>query len=212
MYKIKREEFTELVYQQIKNLILKNELKTGEKLNQQKLAERLGVSRTPIQAAFSKLEKEWLIELVPRRGAFIKKLTKDEFLNIYDIRLRLEPLGAHQAALYANKNEIQKLANIITQLDTLRKNGNKSEYKETDYYFHMQIMEMSKNKMLYQIISSSNLLLISNLEGILLDFDQSLNDHINILNSIKNKENKLAENLMIDHIQNAKENIMKKIG
>lgn len=212
MYKIKREEFTELVYQQIKKLILKNELKTGEKLNQQKLAERLGVSRTPIQAAFSKLEKEWLIKLVPRRGAYVKKLSKEEFFNIYDIRLRLEPLGAHQAAVFAGKKEIQILSNIITQLEKYRKDNNGSEYKETDYYFHMQIMKMSQNNMLHQIVASSNLLLISNLEGIFLDFEQSLNDHINILDSIKNRNSKLAEKLMFEHIHKAKENIMKKIG
>jgi len=80
-YRVVREELSEIVYKRIKNMILKSQLPTGTKLNQEKLAGRLGVSRTPLLTAFSKLEKEMLIELIPRRGAFVKKLTRQAVLT-----------------------------------------------------------------------------------------------------------------------------------
>ncbi len=72
MYKVKHLDLSEKVYHTLKNMILNDELKSGEKLNQQKLAQELGVSRTPILSAFSKLEKEVLVEIIPRKGTFVK--------------------------------------------------------------------------------------------------------------------------------------------
>ena len=109
MYQVKQKELPETVYETIKEMILKNQLRSGEKLSQEKLAARLGVSRTPLLAAFSKLEKEMLVELVPRRGAFVKKLSKKEFEDLYDLRMRLEPLGAFEAA---NRRSDAQLAEL----------------------------------------------------------------------------------------------------
>ena len=88
------EDLAEQVYRTLRDMILVGTLAPGQKLRQEALSETLGVSRTPLLAAFSKLEKEMLVELVPRRGAFVKRLSAAELLQLYDVRLRLEPLGA----------------------------------------------------------------------------------------------------------------------
>ncbi|HKJ84610.1 MAG TPA: GntR family transcriptional regulator, partial [Spirochaetia bacterium] len=72
-FRVDYEDLSGQVYRMLKHMILVGELKTGEKLRQDDLAERLGVSRTPLLSAFSKLEKEMLVELIPRRGAFVKQ-------------------------------------------------------------------------------------------------------------------------------------------
>lgn len=211
MYKVKHMDLSEKVYSTLKNMILKGELQSGEKLNQEKLAQKLGVSRTPLLSAFSKLEKEILIEIIPRRGAFVKKLNYNEFLELYDIRARLEPLGAYEAAKNTTTYEIKKLSKI---LDDFKKNITKyssSNIGNIDYDFHMAIMKMSKNNLLFKMISSYNIIILSNLEGLLKDPHQSLEEHITIYNAIKEHNADLADKMMYSHLIDSKGRIKEKI-
>ena len=204
MYKVKHVDLSEKVYHILKNMILNDELKSGEKLNQEKLAQKLGVSRTPLLSAFSKLEKDILVEIIPRRGAFVKKLNYKEFLELYDIRARLEPLGAYEAAKHATVYEIKRLSKI---LDNFKRNISQSSSKhlsKIDYDFHMTIMKMSKNNLLFKMISSFNIIILSNLEGLLKDPHQSLEEHIKMYNAIKEHNADLAEKIMFSHIIDSK--------
>jgi DNA-binding GntR family transcriptional regulator len=74
------------VYEILKEMIVKGELKPGQKLIQENLAEILGVSRTPLLQALSKLSKDHYIITVPRRGSFVKEFSNQENLDIFDIR------------------------------------------------------------------------------------------------------------------------------
>jgi len=211
MYEVKHVDLSEKVYQTLKKMILNNELKSGEKLNQKKLAQKLGVSRTPLLSAFSKLEKEVLVEIIPRRGAFVKKLNYEEFLELYDIRARLEPLGAYEAAKHATEYEIRQLNKI---LDNFKKNISQYSSKnmsKIDYDFHIAIMKMSKNNLLFKMISSYNIIILSNLEGLLKDPRQSLEEHIKMYNAIKEGNADLAEKIMFAHIIDSKGKIKGKI-
>lgn len=211
MYKVKHIDLSEKVYSTLKNMILNDELKSGEKLNQEKLAQKLGVSRTPLLSAFSKLEKEILIEIIPRRGAFVKKLNYNEFLELYDIRAKLEPLGAYEAAKHATAYEIKRLSKI---LDNFKRNilPYSSKYlSKIDYDFHMAIMKMSKNNLLFKMISSYNIIILSNLEGLLKDPHQSLEEHIKIYNAIKEHNADLADKMMFSHLIDSKGRIKEKI-
>jgi DNA-binding GntR family transcriptional regulator len=211
MYKVKHIDLSEKVYSTLKNMILNDELKSGEKLNQEKLAQKLGVSRTPLLSAFSKLEKEILIEIIPRRGAFVKKLNYNEFLELYDIRARLEPLGAYEAAKHTTAYEIKRLSKI---LDNFKRNilPYSSKYLcKIDYDFHMAIMKMSKNNLLFKMISSYNIIILSNLEGLLKDPHQSLEEHIKIYNAIKEHNADLADKMMFSHLIDSKGRIKEKI-
>lgn len=210
MYQIKYLDLSEKVYYALKNMILNDELKSGEKLNQEKLAQKLGVSRTPLLSAFSKLEKEILVEIIPRRGAFVKKLNYEEFIELYDIRARLEPLGAHEAAKHATEYEIRQLNKI---LDNFKKNISQYSSKhlsKIDYDFHTAIMKMSKNDLLFKMISSYNIIILSNLEGLLKDPRQSLEEHIKIYDAIKEHNVDLADKMMFSHLIDAKGRIKEK--
>ena len=109
MYKVDYEDLSQQVYKTLKEMILTGRLSSGEKLRQDSLAEELGVSRTPLLSAFSKLEREMLVEIVPRRGAFVKKYSYEELIHVYDIRVRLEPLGAAEAAVHGSRSAIADL-------------------------------------------------------------------------------------------------------
>jgi len=209
VYQVKQKELPETVYETIKEMILKNQLKSGEKLSQEKLADRLGVSRTPLLAAFSKLEKEMLVELVPRRGAFVKKLSKKEFEDLYDLRMRLEPLGAFEAA---NRRSDAQLAELRRRHEEFERQiaGTLSEsIQEADYNFHMAIMRMSGNELLFRMIASFNIIIISNLEGLLKEPTRSLAEHDLIYEAIAAGRPEEAERCMYEHIADAKRNLLK---
>lgn len=211
MYQVKHVDLSEKVYYALKNMILNDELKSGEKLNQEKLAQKLGVSRTPLLSAFSKLEKEILIEIIPRRGAFVKKLNYEEFLELYDIRARLEPLGAYEAAKHATEYEIRQLNKILDNFKRDISQYSSKHISKIDYDFHIAIMKMSKNNLLFKMISSYNIIILSNLEGLLKDPRQSLEEHIKIYDAIKEHNADLAEKIMFAHIIDSKGRIKEKI-
>jgi len=207
MYRVHQQELSERAYLTLKEMILNNELSSGEKLNQEKLAERLGVSRTPLLSAFSKLEKEMLVELKPRRGAYVKRLSRKEFEDLYDIRMRLEPLGAAEAALNGSAEEIRELKQRLEAFDRQVQAQSNDTIKAADYHFHMTIMRMSRNDLLYRMISSFNIIIIANLEGLLKDPKKSLKEHQKICEAIAVRDAAGAEKCMHEHIYDAKQNL-----
>ncbi|MCG8568659.1 MAG: GntR family transcriptional regulator [Spirochaetes bacterium] len=210
MYKIEREELSEKVYNRIKEMILNNALNSGEKLNQEKLAERLGVSRTPLLSAFSKLEKEMLIQLVPRKGAYVSQLSNDEIIDFYLIREKLEPLGAALAAKRAEKEQINNLEKALVNYQKLVEANDISKIKIADYYFHIEIVKTSQMEILHRIISSFNIIIVSNIKGIINDPEVSLKDHVNIVEAIKNKDQESAEKIMFQHLNRSKKILLAK--
>ena len=209
-YRVEYEDLSQRVYRELKERILKGELRSGEKLLQDELAESLGVSRTPLLSALSKLEKEMLVETKPRRGAFVRQLTHEEFIHIYDIRLRLEPLGAAEAAQNATEADTAELVEITHSFDRLAETDDEGGIKEGDYHFHMKIMEMSRNRLLYNIISSFNIILIANLEGLTKDPRISSRQHFNILEAIKNRNAEEAEAAMERHLGESRRLVIEK--
>lgn len=209
-YRVEYEDLSQRVYRVLKERILKGELRSGEKLLQDELAENLGVSRTPLLSALSKLEKEMLVETKPRRGAFVRRLTHEEFIHIYDIRLRLEPLGAAEAAQNADPEGVAALSEITDAFDRLSQTEDEGGIKEEDYRFHMQIMQMSGNQLLHSIISSFNIVLIANLEGLTKDPRVSSRQHYDILNAIKQKDPDEADAAMERHLSESRQLVIEK--
>ena len=206
-YRVDYEDLSGQVYRMIKHMILVGELKTGEKLRQDELAERLGVSRTPLLSAFSKLEKEMLVELVPRRGAFVKKYELHELVDIYEIRVRLEPLGAAEAATNATDEELDELMEQCGAFADLVRNGD-GRVSEADYEFHMKIMQLSRNQLLYNIISSYSIIPIANFHGFFKEPATSAAEHTVLCEAIKRRDVRGARKHMFLHIDTARRRLL----
>jgi DNA-binding GntR family transcriptional regulator len=201
-YKVETADLVEKVYTSIKEMILNGELVPGQKLIQEEMASRLGVSRTPILSAFSKLEKEWLVKSVPRRGFFIYEMSLDEKLNLFDIRLRLESLGARRAAELGSLRDKKALLSMVEKILSGKAETIPEKFNNHDYDFHRRITTMSRNTMLDNMISSYNIVSLSNQDKTSINFDKSLNDHLAISRAIESGDADEAEKLMQNHIQN----------
>jgi len=189
-------------YDMLKEMIIKGDLKPGQKLIQEEIAELLGVSRTPLLQAISKLSKDHFIKTIPRRGSFVNEFSAQEILDIFDIRGQLEPMGAFYAAEKITAPEIKLLQNLVKDTETLI-NGSDSPDPiglfEYDYEFHMSIMKISGNYFLYDFLQNLNNIL-SNSERILKTPKKTLEEHVGILNALQNHDSSGAKELMFYHI------------
>ena len=213
---IEYEDLAEKVYRSIKTMILEGELEPGEKLRQEELALRLGVSRTPLAAAFSKLEKEMLVELLPRRGARVRALSSRELLDLYDIRIRLEPLGAYEAAQAVAGDRPApgggvegkaRLEGVLAAYRMAVATESPLAIKRADYDFHQAIVELSGNEILQRLIRSSNIVFISNQRGLFKDARTSLAEHEALFAAIAGGEAERAEAVMEEHLSGARSNL-----
>ena len=211
MYTVTNADLAEKTYQALKTMILRGELKPGEKLYQEKLADSLGISRTPLNSALNRLEKELLVEALPRRGFYVKELTLKELRDLYDVRLRLEPLGAREAAENGTADHRQKCMVLLEEYQSRESEEYSVSFKEMDYRFHNLIMEMSGNFFLQKMIASYNLISLGNLQLFMdrADFPRktsdSLSEHKAILRSILEGDSGGAENVMFRHIKETRD-------
>ncbi|MBC7077623.1 MAG: GntR family transcriptional regulator, partial [Synergistales bacterium] len=86
-------DLRQIVYQKIRDAIVTGLIKPGEKLSEVELADKLAVSRTPVREAIRQLTQSGLVELIPRKGAYVRKLTAEDISDFYDVRLALELLA-----------------------------------------------------------------------------------------------------------------------
>jgi GntR family transcriptional regulator, rspAB operon transcriptional repressor len=208
MYQVKYEDLSEKVYKAVKLMILEGQLTPGQKVKQEELAERLGVSRTPLLSALSMLEKELLIESIPRRGFIIRKTTLRQLLDLFEIRIRLEPLGAIEAAGNFNdpqaQQQIQRLKEQTRAIRHEPADTVQRAFKQYDFDFHSTIMDISNNEFLPLLISSYNLITLSNISRTFRDPFMSIAEHEQILGAIENGNKQLASQTMRDHIEIAR--------
>ena len=146
------------VLERLRGLILTGEYGPQERLIEEQLAERLGVSRTPIRQALTMLEAEGLVELAPNRGATVCSFTVEDVWDIYDLRAVLEGHAARRAASRIRKGELARLRGLALEMEGLP--GRFADHEEEiralvalNQEFHGVIVEASRNKRLQRLIN-----------------------------------------------------------
>ncbi|HHT79357.1 MAG TPA: GntR family transcriptional regulator [Actinobacteria bacterium] len=202
--KIKQSNLSTEAYNKIKLLILNGKLKSGEKIIQEKMAEKLGISKIPLISALSILQKERLLTYVPGKGFCVRKIPLDEFHDLLDLRGVLEGLAAKK--LSENMTQLHKDV-LISYLESFKKYAKENDidkYTETDKKFHFYIIESYKNAYLQHINNSFNILILIYSKGFKSDIKVSAADHEKIVQCIINNDGVGASNLMIEHFEKAK--------
>lgn len=198
----------EIIADRIRSDIIKGVYTDGERLVEPKLAETLGISRTPIREALRQLESEGFIEIVPRRGAVVKRITLKDLDDLYAIKANLEGLAASQATLNMGTEEIEKLKKINEKFFSLS-NSSKNiveEYLSYNVDFHNVFILASKNNKLIEILEglSKN---FQRFKGILVaKADRSRDayvEHLKVIEAFEKKDSVLAENTVREHINSS---------
>ncbi|MGE4245459.1 MAG: GntR family transcriptional regulator [Parvibaculaceae bacterium] len=170
------------------------------RLDERKMSEQLGISRTPIREALARLEQEGFVEILPRRGVFIKRKSLDEILEMIVVWAALESMAARLATTRATDAEIASLRDLADDQDEAR--AHLDEYSEKNIAFHQRILEISKCRMLKDIADGLFLHMRSIRNRAMAEADRvtrSVVDHMHIIEALETRDAALVESLVREH-------------
>ena len=199
------------VYFALEDEIISGKLKKGETLTEISLAKRLGVSRTPLRGAMHRLAEEGLIETVPNRGAVVVGVSREDLMNIYKIRMRLEGLASAEAAENISEDALRALRESVELAEFYLAKRDTEHLKELDTEFHGVIYKASGNRYLEKILTElhRNIRRYRKLSlGVCARLEASVKEHRDILNAIEMRDAALAERLTKAHVEAALSNLI----
>ncbi len=189
------------VYHRLLDEIRQGRLLPGDRLREAELADRLGVSRTPIREAIRQLEADGLVAHVPRIGASIRRLDYPEVMELYEMRAVLEGTAARMAARAASDLEIDEL---IALNETLSRARTGPEAAHLNRIFHANLLDSAKNRYLARSVASLQKALLILGPTMLSDDTRAKaadSEHRRILDALKARDEAGAELAMRDHIE-----------
>jgi DNA-binding GntR family transcriptional regulator len=151
---LRTRSLTNVVQAEIERMIIDGELKPHERVNENALSQRLGVSRGPIREACSALAAMGLIEIIPNRGFFIRALSNDEAQDLSEARASIFGCMAMMLAERITDDEVASLRALVDQMEELVGIGDVHVYYPVNLEFHRQIAALSGNKRLAGIYAS----------------------------------------------------------
>lgn len=200
----------EVVYITLRKAILKGEFKPGERLMEITLANRLGVSRTPIREAIRKLEHEGLVVMIPRKGAQVAKITRQELNDVLEVRTSLEALAASCACERITAEQLVMLKKAEEHFTSLIDNGDLTALAEADVAFHDVIYQATANRRLISILNN----LREQMYRFRIEYLKEQNvrrslasEHEAITKAITAHDSKEAMRVVTEHIENQKQAI-----
>lgn len=201
----------EQVYIKLEEEILGGTFKRGDTLVEISLSKRLGVSRTPLRGAMHKLAEEGLIELIPNKGAVVIGIGREELVDIYKIRMRLEGLASSEAAKKISEEDKAKLLHSIELSEFYIKKQDAENLKKLDSDFHNIIYKASGNRLLYKTLSElhRNIQAYRKLSlSIPERLEKSIEEHREIFSAIERGDSEEADRLTYLHIESALDNLL----
>ncbi|MGE5273244.1 MAG: GntR family transcriptional regulator [Verrucomicrobiota bacterium] len=192
------------VYDHLRAEILSGGLKPGAELAEVALAEQLGVSRGPIREAIGRLASEGLVTVRPRRGAVVRPLSKEEFLELYQVREALERMAVKLAVPRLQPEDTAALQALIDDMTSRAEQGQVGEFFEANAEFHQRLVDASGNAKLAELYRqlldqigryrTRSLFLRGNLQ-------RSIAEHAAILRAARRRNAERAAHLMSEHIR-----------
>ena len=193
------------IYNILREKIINLELKLGQRIDIKGLAEEFGVSQTPVREALNRLTKDRLVNVIPRRGYYVVKLSAEDMEEIYDIRKIFESYALESAIKNIEVNKLRKLKQrMMEQLQGEVTEQRRKTKFETDKKLHLLIIQSSYNKKLKEMYSQIyDFVKIS--QRMNPRFKKSLEEHIALIDAILEKDLEKARKLLMLHIDNARD-------
>ena len=170
------------VYEILKKSIIFQEIPPGEKIDEEAIAKQLGVSRTPIRETLCRLENEGIVKIIPRRGAFVVKHSREKITEILMVREALEGFAARLAVDHVNEQTLEQMKSLFKDFSESNIRDRSKEYTQADLEFHNFIIKASKNDLLINIMNT-------------------LNDHVQMLRLQTVHHEGRPEQSLVEHLQ-----------
>ena len=200
----------DVVFQTLRQAILRGELKPGERLMEIHLAQKLGVSRTPVREAIHKLELEGLVLMIPRKGAVVAEITLRDLEEVLEVRMALEELAVRSACRRINKEQLAELRELAESFKAALSGEDVSAYVEADVALHDAIYAATGNSRLVQMLSNLREQMYRYRMEYLKDrgaHTRLAMEHEEILTALENRDEAAAVKSMRFHVEQQKEHI-----
>jgi DNA-binding GntR family transcriptional regulator len=136
------------IAEMLKQAILEGDFKGGDQLGEHDLQVRFGVSRSPLREAFRELEKLGLVEIIPRKGSFVRRISRKDIEENFPVRAALEGLAAELAAKNMTKNTLDRLEDILEEMKKATRDEDIRRYYTYHLQFHEIFIERAENELL----------------------------------------------------------------
>ncbi len=204
----------DVVFNTLRRAILTGELKPGERLMEIHLANRLGVSRTPIREAIRKLELEGLVTMIPRRGAEVAQITEKSLQDVLEVRRALDALCVELACDRITFEEKEALKKACDEFEAATRTGDVTTIAGADVALHDIIVQATGNQRLIQLINNLSEQMYRYRFEYIKDekgHDNLVNEHRMIYESIQQGDKKKAAEAAKLHIDNQEKSIIRQI-
>lgn len=205
---------SQFVYEKIRDRIIDGSLKPNASLTEEILAEEFKVSRTPIREALRMLERDNFIEIIPRKGAFIKSISLTDIQEIFTIREALEGISARLAATMLTNDEIEDLEKILDRAKEEYKRGEFEVSLNTGNELHNMIIKATNNFRISNILTNlkDNLNRLHHISAALPGgLEKANEEHFIILSALKERNEELSEKKMREHIIKTREHLVSQL-
>jgi DNA-binding GntR family transcriptional regulator len=172
------------------------------RLDERRLAQDLGISRTPVREAMAQLEREGFVRSVPRRGIYVVRKTKAEVIEMITAWAALESMAARLITTIGSDEEIGQLRKMFAKFENGTLHAKLDEYSEVNIEFHQTIIRMSRNSVLIDLAENlfTHMRMIRRKTiGEQDRADRSIRDHLNIIEALEARETERAEELVRNH-------------
>lgn len=204
----------DVVFNTLRQAILTGELKPGERLMEIHLANKLGVSRTPIREAIRKLELEGLVTMIPRRGAEVAQITEKSLQDVLEVRRSLDALCAELACERISEAQIAALEAACTAFEEATQTKNARAIAAADVELHDIIISATDNKRLVQLVNN----LAEQMYRYRFEYikDETMHsrlveEHRVIFEAIRDRNKAVAAAAAVTHIDNQMESIARQL-
>jgi len=203
------------VYRVLKTEIVKGFLEPGTKLLENKIAEEMHVSRTPVREAMQKLVAEGFVKMIPNQTMVVTEVSLEDVKEVLQIRGVLEGLAARIAAKKINRQEIDELENVVAQMSLHVTKENLSSYCKVDDEFHDLILNICGNKWIIRIRDNlGSFIYRFRIKSLSVPgrLKCSLEEHQAIMESLREHDSAEADRLCQIHMENTITNILKNVA
>ncbi len=200
------------IYEKLYRRIVSGKLKSGQRITELQIAKSEGVSQAPVREALKRLAEERLVDLVPRSGCYIAKLTREDANYLFEIRKRLESLSLEYAFDKFDMQKVEKLREKFKKCLAIEQSKMVLQELKLDEQFHSLICESSGSRDLQVLTSKlwARIQLFRIREAT--DFCRArsaLDSHIKILDAILAGNTKKARHLLVEHIESSRRYVLK---
>lgn len=216
-FQIQMNEFLPLrdvVFNTLRQAILTGDLKPGERLMEIHLANKLGVSRTPIREAIRKLELEGLVTMIPRRGAEVAQITEKSMSDVLEVRRAVDALCVELACERISDEALEALKEACGGFEEAVKSGDVKKIAQADVAFHDIIVKATGNQRLVQLVNTLSEQMYRYRFEYIKDVSQHgslVEEHRIIYESLLKKDKETASEAAKLHIDNQEKTIIKQI-